>query len=109
VIRITDNRERNSSNQLYALIFTQIFAMFTNLKYLNFKPSFICSQQLSFDISPPTVFYSILSELHVNLGWYGDCLDLLDRRFNQLHGLYLNIYFSIPKLSIINNTVTYLH
>ncbi len=109
VIRITDNRERNSSNQLYALIFTQIFAMFTNLKYLNFKPSFICSQQLLFDISAPIFFSSILSELHVNVGWHEDCFVLLDGRFDQLHALYVNIYFPIPKLSIINNMIRYLH
>ncbi|CAF3014515.1 unnamed protein product [Rotaria sp. Silwood2] len=72
------------------IIFTNIFKNFTNLKYLNFNPSFICDQHISFNWSSPTIFSSTLLTLHVKVSSVIDCLHLLDGRFNQLHTLYLH-------------------
>ncbi len=66
------------------IVFTNILKNFTNLKYLNFNPSFTCDQHLSFNWSPPTIFSSTLLTLHVKVGSVIDCLHLLDGRFNQL-------------------------
>ncbi|CAF1244129.1 unnamed protein product [Rotaria sp. Silwood1] len=55
----------DKSADLDTRLFTCIFDIFTNLKYLNFDPDFICHQQISFVISPPTMFSSTLLELDV--------------------------------------------
>jgi hypothetical protein len=88
-------------------IFAHIFPIFTNLQYLNFAPSAISYQELSFDISSPLVFSSNLLELHVNLDQFTDCLYLLDGRFNQLRKLYVNISLIIPSRLVIDNKVNY--
>ncbi|CAF4241072.1 unnamed protein product, partial [Rotaria sp. Silwood2] len=79
----------------YTLLFTQIFSLFNNLKYLNLDPSARCSSNLSFDNLSPTVVSSTLLELHVALDKFNDCLYLLDGRFNQLQTLCVSI-FMIP-------------
>jgi hypothetical protein len=101
-------------------IFTQIFIMFSNLKYLKFGPSSSVYHRLALDPSSsvyhrltldpslPNVFSSTLLELHVVLHSYRDCLYLLDGRFNQLHTLSVLICsFSGPLLTPINNEVNY--
>ncbi|CAF1414465.1 unnamed protein product [Rotaria sordida] len=72
------------------IIFTNIFKNFPNLKYLNFNPSFICDQYISFNWSSPTIFSSTLLTLHVKVSSVIDCLHLLDGRFNQLHTFYVH-------------------
>ncbi|CAF2774806.1 unnamed protein product [Rotaria sp. Silwood2] len=82
------------SINLDTLIFTHIFNMFTNLQYLNYYPSFLCYQRVSFRSSPPTVFSSTLLELRVKVLYVADCLYLLDGRFNQLQTFY--VYIECP-------------
>lgn len=85
------------------LIFTHIFAMFTNLKQLNFSTSPDIDQRLSFSNSSLTVYSSILLELRVIMQSYDDCLYLLDGRFDQLHTFGVNILtISSSRLSISN-------
>ncbi|CAF4520178.1 unnamed protein product, partial [Rotaria sp. Silwood2] len=85
------------------LLFKRMCDTFTNLQYLNFGPYLLnCSQQLSYALCPPTVFSSTLLELHVNLQDYIDCIYLLDRRFNQLHTLYVYLRFIFTRRKINN-------
>lgn len=81
--------------------------MFTNLRYLNFSPSSIGHQRLSFNISPLTVISTNLLELHVCLDSFSDCLYLLDGRFNRLDKLYVNISCINSSGFIVNNKVDY--
>jgi hypothetical protein len=90
-----------------AHLFIHIFTMFTNLRYLNFGPSSIWYQGLSFHIPPPAVISSTLLELHVCVKHFIDCLYLLDGRFSQLRILYVNITFIMTSSLIINNKVDY--
>ncbi|CAF1443128.1 unnamed protein product [Rotaria sordida] len=103
VIDIVENDEQSSSEYMNIFIFTQIFTMFPNLKYLNFGPSSIFYQRLSFGISPPTIISSTLLELHVCLDDFIDCLYLLDGRFNQLHSFHVHILFIFTVDTTINN------
>ncbi|CAF2643500.1 unnamed protein product [Rotaria sp. Silwood2] len=75
-----------------AIIFTHIFTMFSNLQYLNFCPSSLDQQQLSFRTPPLTAISTNLLKLYVYLDVFIDCLYLLDGRFNQLHTLYANVF-----------------
>jgi hypothetical protein len=107
VIDITESDEADSI-EIIRLIFTHICVMFTNLRYLNFGPSLNRCQQLSFGSyrsSPLAVFSSTLSELHIHLPCFIDCLYLLDGRFNQLHTLYVYITFICPPYETVNNKV----
>ncbi|CAF3873105.1 unnamed protein product [Rotaria sp. Silwood1] len=81
-------------------LFTCIFDIFTNLKYLNFDPDFICNQQISFVVSPPTMFSSTLLELDVKVRFIEDCLYFLDGRFNQLQTFYVDI--ALPYLRSVS-------
>ncbi|CAF3400211.1 unnamed protein product [Rotaria sp. Silwood2] len=95
---------RSSIKDINIYIFTQIFTMFSNLKYLKFGPSSSVYHRLTLYPSLPNVFSSTLLELHVVLHSYSDCLYLLDGRFNQLHALSVLICsFSGPLLTTINN------
>ncbi len=106
VIDITRYDRQNSPRDMN-IILTQISAMFSNLKYLNFCPSSIFDQQLSFDRSPPTVISSTLLELHVSLQNFVECLHLLDGHFNQLHILHVHIVFIHTADTTINDEVDY--
>lgn len=89
-----------------ALLFTNILTNFTNLKYLNFAPTSYCNQELSFYLSPPTIFSSALQELHVKVACMDDCLYLLDGRFNQLQKLDIHVTMSFSyQHPPINKTV----
>jgi hypothetical protein len=101
------NHDPDSTGHVNALIFRQIFAMFTNLQHLNFGSSLLLHQRLSFYVSPPTVASSTLLELHVYLEHFTDYLYLLDGPFNQLHTLHVNISHIIPSRLIINHKVNY--
>lgn len=109
-IRIRKNNEQILTKYENAIIFTDIFTMFTNLQYLNFKPSSSYSQRLSFDISLPSFISSTLLELHVNVQHFDDCLYLLDGRSNQLRVLHVNTsWIRRSSRLTINNTVDYFH
>jgi len=109
VIDITESDEADSI-EIIRLIFTNICVMFTNLRYLNFGRSLKRCRQLSFGsygTSPLSVSSSTLSELHIYLPRFIDCLYLLDGRFNQLHTLYVHITFIYVPYETINNKVYY--
>lgn len=74
------------SSKLNTRLFECILNMFTNLKYLNYSNFNRAAyhQQLSFEVSPPTIFSSTLLELKVKVRSIDDCLYLLDGRFSQL-------------------------
>ncbi|CAF1213438.1 unnamed protein product [Rotaria sordida] len=103
VIDINTNGMENYKQGRNAIIFSHIFSMFSNLRYLNFCPPSIGHQRLSFDTSPLTVISKNLLELHVSLRSFTDCLYLLDGRFNKLHTLYVNISLIRSLPLIINN------
>ena len=84
IIYITQNRKQTSIKDKNTI-------MFTNLQYLNFDTSSIDHQYISFENSPPIFISSALLELHVSVPTFNDCLYLLDGRFDQLQGLYVNI------------------
>ncbi|CAF3754481.1 unnamed protein product [Rotaria sp. Silwood1] len=102
VIHVNQNGYRSDKEEMNTFILTHIITMLINLKYLNFAPSSISYQELSFHYSPPPIFSSNLLELHVSLGNYTDCLYLLDGRFNQLHTLHVNIGTLSSHLEIDN-------
>ncbi|CAF3169754.1 unnamed protein product [Rotaria sp. Silwood2] len=68
-----------------------ILNVFTNLIYLIlYESSYKNRVPLFFDDPPPPTFRSsTLLKLSVRLKCFGDCLYLLDGRFNQLHTLYV--------------------
>jgi hypothetical protein len=105
-IYIDKNAEQKSMTDMSALVFTHIFTTFTNLQYLNMDPNILRFQYLSFN-TPPTVISSTLLELYVCLDSFGDCLYLLDGRFNQLRILHVNVGHMRPSRLINNNKVDY--
>ncbi|CAF1975259.1 unnamed protein product [Rotaria magnacalcarata] len=84
-------------------LYLHIFTTFTNLQYLNFGPSLLYHQRLSFSTSPLTIISTNLLNLHVYLENFNDCLYLLDGRFNQLYTLSANISFICASPLTINN------
>ncbi|CAF4647693.1 unnamed protein product, partial [Rotaria sp. Silwood2] len=100
---IVKNNSRTKTENVHTLMFTQIFNVFTNLRYLSFDPSSVSLQGLSFYVSPSTIISSTLLELHVGIESFNDYLYLLDERFNQLHTLYVNILIIISSPRIVNN------
>jgi hypothetical protein len=111
VVNITKNEKRRSTKDLIKRVFTQIFNMFTNLEYLNLNSSSVYFEQLSFDMSPPTVISSTLLELHVSLMHFTDCLYLLDGRFNKLRTLRIHIcdIISSSQLSMCNKVSYFIY
>ncbi|CAF3708658.1 unnamed protein product [Rotaria sp. Silwood1] len=77
--------------------------MFTDLRYLNFGPSSIWCQQLSFDTQLSRMTSSTVLKLHVCLSDFVDCIYLLDGCFNQLRTLHVNITYIMSSNSTINN------
>ncbi|CAF2099029.1 unnamed protein product [Rotaria magnacalcarata] len=103
VIDISTNKIQSLPVDDNTIIFTHIFTTFTNLQYLNFGPSLLYHQRLSFSTSPLTIISTNLLKLHVYLENFNDCLYLLDGRFNQLHTLSANISFISASPLTINN------
>ncbi|CAF4428238.1 unnamed protein product [Rotaria socialis] len=97
-----DGKQKAAENA-HKLLFPHILTTFTNLQYLSFGSSSFWYQQLSFNISSPTVISSTLLELYVCLNTFIDCLYLLDGCFNQLCKFYVKIEFiTISRLTINN-------
>ncbi|CAF4120912.1 unnamed protein product, partial [Rotaria sordida] len=92
VIDISKDKNYISRQDITNTIFTNIFTMFTNLQYLNFGPTLIWHQRLSFDMVSPNVLSSNLLELHVSVIYFTDLLYLLNECFNQLRILYVNVH-----------------
>ncbi|CAF3876280.1 unnamed protein product [Rotaria sordida] len=91
---IGTKNEQRLTYDVNTLIFTNIFTIFNNLKYLNFDPSLTCYQGIYFENSFPTILSSTLLELHIKVRTIDDCLYLLDGRFNQLRSFYVHIIVS---------------
>jgi len=91
-----------STSDMNARIFAHIFTMFSNLQYLNFCPSLIRDQRLSFDNLSSAINSSSLLELHIRLVRFTDCLYILNERFNKLHTFYVDID-SISSSDLTNN------
>ncbi|CAM4799031.1 unnamed protein product [Rotaria magnacalcarata] len=103
VIDISTNQMQRFPADDKAIMFTHIFALFTNLQYCNFCPSLLDHQRLSFFTTPLTIISSNLFKLHVYLDAFIGCLYLLDGRFNQLHTFYANIFIILSSNLPINN------
>ncbi|CAF4443099.1 unnamed protein product, partial [Rotaria sp. Silwood2] len=103
VIDISTNEIQRFPANDNAIIFTHIFTLFTNLQYLNFCPSLLGHQRLSFHTTPLTIISTNLLKLHVYLDTFTYCLYLLDGRFNQLHTFYANISVILSSNLSINN------
>jgi hypothetical protein len=108
VIDIIRNKKQIPTTDANTFIFTNIFNIFKNLEYLNFGPSSIFYQQISFNYLLPSVTSSNLLELHICLANFTDCLFLFDGRFNKLHTVHVNIDSIIISSSIkVDNKVNY--
>ncbi|CAF2785369.1 unnamed protein product, partial [Rotaria sp. Silwood2] len=107
VINISTNEIQRFPTNDNAIIFTHIFTLFTNLQYLNFCPSLLNHQRLSFDTTPLIIISTNLLKLHVYLDAFTDCLYLLNGHFNQLHTFYVNISVILSSNLSINNKVDY--
>ncbi|CAF1226607.1 unnamed protein product [Rotaria sordida] len=103
VIDISRDKKQILSTDINKTVFTHIFTMFNNLQYLNFGPSSIWYQRISFDMPFPTITSLNLLELHICVDYFNDLLYLLDGRFNQLHTLDVNIYHIKYTHSTINS------
>ncbi len=107
-IMISDVTRKRLTEYPITTVCTQVFTVFTNLRYLN-----VCSlghmdfPRLSFENKLPTFFSSTLMELHINLMTLDDCFYLLDSRFNQLRVLYVNIGQILSPSVLISNKVSY--
>jgi len=98
------------------LIFSQIFAIFPNLRCLKFNPSSSLHDALllrlirsTTSIHPNTI-YSTLIELHVSLSIIEDFIYLLDGPFDQLRILHVTYYINSTWPSKIeHNNVRYFY
>jgi hypothetical protein len=70
--------------------------MFPKLEYLNYHPSDLGYECISFENFPTSIFSSTLLELHIKVLCLRDCLHLLDGRFNHLRIFNVKIISSIP-------------
>lgn len=106
VIDITKNKNHiKPADHIIRHVFEQIFSIFTNLKYLKFTPSTMWDRPLFYNYSLPTVYSSILLELHVYVKSFSDCLYLLDGRFDQLQTFHVRIFMIRPQPTTIINQV----
>ncbi|CAF2006009.1 unnamed protein product [Rotaria magnacalcarata] len=103
VIKHTRYGKVNLWKDINSRILAHIFTTFSNLQYLNFRASSISSEQLSFVNPYPGINSSTLSELHIRLISFSDCLYILDGRFNNLHTLDVDI-LSITASDLRNNS-----
>ncbi|CAF3804906.1 unnamed protein product [Rotaria socialis] len=107
VMTVYEYKEQSYKEKVIMTLLTRIFTVFTNLTYLNLN-KFTCIDIDRQNVSTPTTFSSsTLVELHINVARFGDCLYLLDGRFDQLRSFYLRISIISSDLmnpsSIIDN------
>jgi hypothetical protein len=102
-----DETDRYCIKRQTTNIFKNILIMFTNLQYLNYKPSPLACQYISLDVRPQTfISCPSLLELYINLKYFRDCLYLLNSNFNNLSKLYLNI-LTINSIETMDIKVTW--
>ncbi|CAF1559442.1 unnamed protein product [Rotaria magnacalcarata] len=97
------NKKDNDREHVNGIIFQRIIKIFTNLQYLNFCPSSIWYSRISLKAFTANLASTTLSELHVTVNDFDDCLYLLDGRFNQLHTLYVYVADIQSSQQTINN------
>jgi hypothetical protein len=91
-------------------VYAHIVNCFKNLKYLNIvRPDITIYPGLSLCNLPSNTFhFSILTDLHINVETFVDCLHLLDGRLKQLTTLNVIVH-SIDKSSAIVRNMVNLH
>lgn len=101
------NQIKGPTDYVIDTVCTHIFTVLTNLSYLNFlSTSYRNIVWFTFRRRPPAFFSSTLTELHIYLTYFNDCLYLLDGRFSQLHTFYVNIRVVLPPSPTIDNKVS---
>lgn len=104
-ITLVNNVNEFSSEDIRRIFFW-VVTMFTNLKWFNTNPLIESSwRKLFFEIDKPKFFLSTLSELHINVSTFDDCLCLLNGRFNQLRRLFVNVLLIFCKSRMIDHKV----
>ncbi|CAF3477139.1 unnamed protein product [Rotaria socialis] len=93
VINRTKYGKVSAADDMNPRTLAPIFTTFSNLQYLNFYPSTIWSERLSFANPCPSINSSTLLELHIRLMSFSGCLYILDGCFNNLHTLHVDIQF----------------
>ena len=109
VIDIIRYKKRVSTTHENTSVFTNIFRIFKNLEYINFGPTSMFNQQISFNYLPPSIISSNLLELNIYLADFTDCLYLFDGRFNKLETVHVNIYSIVSSSIKVDNTVNYFY
>lgn len=109
---IHECQELSFKEEVIMTLFTRIFTVLTNLTYLNLN-NFTRIDIDRPNVSIPTTFSSsTLVELHINVARFGDCLYLLDGRFDRLRSFYVKISIISSHLmnpsSTIDNKVGYI-
>ncbi|CAF3894576.1 unnamed protein product [Rotaria magnacalcarata] len=107
ILSLTFNMNVNNNEDdrefFNTIIFQRIIKIFTNLQYMNFCPSTIWYSSISLNAFTENFASSTLLELHVTVHDFGDCLYLLDGRFNQLHTFYVSVADIQSSQQIIEN------
>jgi hypothetical protein len=105
------NKQQSFTEKMVMTLLTRIFTVFTNLTYLNLNKFTRIRIDHSNIFIPTTFSSSTLVELHINVARFGDCLYLLDGRFDQLRSFYIKISIISSHLmnpsSVIDNKVGY--
>jgi hypothetical protein len=109
LILINDDDHIKDHGSIYtSKIYAHILNFFKNLKVLNIIETSVMSYPaLSLCYLPSNTFSSsILTELHINVETFNDCLYLLDGRLKQLTRLSVTVDHVPKSISIINSMVS---
>jgi hypothetical protein len=109
LILINDDEHVKDHGSIYtSKIYAHILNFFKNLKVLNIIETSVMSYPaLSLCYLPSNTFSSsILTELHINVETFNDCLYLLDGRLKQLTRLSVTVDHVPKSISIINSMVS---
>jgi hypothetical protein len=109
LILINDDEHVKDHGSIYtSKIYAHILNFFKNLKVLNIIETSVMSYPaLSLCYLPSNTFSSsILTELHINVQTFNDCLYLLDGRLKQLTRLSVTVDHVPKSLSIIHSMVS---
>jgi hypothetical protein len=87
-------------------IYVDIFALFTNLKYLDLdvNDTYPFSRPLLSGLPSTTCFSSSIVHLRIKMHDFGDCLCLLDGRLSQLHTFIINLDYIHNSLKTRRNS-----
>ncbi|CAF5000352.1 unnamed protein product, partial [Rotaria sp. Silwood1] len=95
VVTISDPIEDKSMGNLLIDIYSKIFALLTNLKYLDLDVDDIYHFRRSLlrDLPSTTCFSSNIVHLRTKMHNFDDCLRLLDGRLSQLHTFIITLNY----------------